>query len=66
MEDVLLTGGEVAKRLKVSRSYAYSLMSRGDIPTVRIKKVVRVRPVDLEQFIREEWLRKSIKSRVES
>ncbi len=49
----LLTGEDVAEMLKISRSYAYILMKRGDIPTVRIGSAVRVRIEDLDAYIRE-------------
>ena len=52
-EEHLLTSEEVAQKLHVSRSFAYLLMKRGDIPTVRIGTAVRVRPKDLEQYISE-------------
>ena len=51
MEEHLLKSEEVAHILHVSRSFAYLLMKRGDIPTVRIGTAVRVRPQDLEQYI---------------
>jgi len=57
MEEKLLKGGEVAEILHVSRSFAYLLMRRGDIPTVRIGFVVRVRPEDLERYILERSLK---------
>ena len=47
----LLTGIEVAQILNVSRSFAYLLMERGEIPTVKIGRLVRVRPIDLESYI---------------
>jgi excisionase family DNA binding protein len=53
MEARLLKGKEVAAMLGVSASFAYLLMKRGDIPTVRIGTAVRVRLEDLEQYIRE-------------
>jgi excisionase family DNA binding protein len=52
-EEHLLKSEEVARKLHVSRSFAYLLMKRGDIPTVRIGTAVRVRPRDLEQYISE-------------
>ena len=52
MENQLLTGYEVAERPQVSLSFVYSMMQRGDIPTVRLGRAVRVRPEDLEEFIR--------------
>jgi len=42
MEARLLKGKEVAAMLGVSASFAYLLMKRGDIPTVRIGTAVRV------------------------
>ncbi len=53
MEEYLLNGDEVARILHVSRSFAYLLMKRGDIPAVRIGTAVRVRPQDLEQYIQK-------------
>jgi excisionase family DNA binding protein len=53
MEESLLRSGEVAEILKVSISMAYSLMRRGDIPTVRIGSSVRVRKGDLDRYIEE-------------
>ena len=51
MQQPLLKSDEVAKILHVSRSFAYLLMKRGDIPVVRVGTAVRVRPEDLERFI---------------
>jgi excisionase family DNA binding protein len=42
----------VAERLQVSLSFAYTVMQRRDIPTVRLGRAMRVRPEDLEEFIR--------------
>ena len=47
----LLNAKEVAQILNVSLPYAYALMRKGNITTVRIGKAVRVRPEDLEEFI---------------
>jgi excisionase family DNA binding protein len=52
MPETLLTGIEVANILKVSRSYAYTLLQRGEIPKVRIGRAVRVRPSDLDAYIK--------------
>ena len=49
--DKLLRAEEVARILGISRSFAFLLMRRGDIITVRIGRSVRVRPQDLERFI---------------
>lgn len=48
----LLKANEVAELLSVSRSFAYALMQSGQLPTVHIRRSVRVRPEDLEEFIR--------------
>jgi excisionase family DNA binding protein len=53
MEESLLRSDEVAEILKVSVSMAYTLMRRGDIPTVRIGSSVRVRKEDLDRYITE-------------
>src|SRR4030067_3390515 len=46
----LLKAKEVADILQVSRSMAYRMMQRGEIPTVRVGSAVRVRGGDLEEF----------------
>jgi excisionase family DNA binding protein len=53
VETRLLKGAEVAKILQVSKAHAYVLMKRGEIPTVRIGKIVRVKLEDLERYINE-------------
>jgi putative molybdopterin biosynthesis protein len=53
METQLLKPAEVADILRISRAMAYSMLKRGEIPTVRIGSTVRVRRSDLEQFIHE-------------
>jgi excisionase family DNA binding protein len=49
----LLKAGEVAKILNISRAFAYQLMRQDLIPTVKILGARRVRPEDLDRFIRE-------------
>ena len=53
METRLLKSEEVAEILQVSKAHAYVLMKRGEIPSVRIGKIVRVRLEDLERYINE-------------
>lgn len=48
----LLKAREVASLLNISLALAYRLMQLGEIPTVRIGTAVRVRPEDLETFIK--------------
>ncbi|PWB53907.1 MAG: DNA-binding protein [Anaerolineales bacterium] len=49
--NTLLKAKDVAEILKISRAMAYTLMQRGEIPTVRIGKARRVRPEDLIKYI---------------
>ena len=51
MEERLLKPAEIAEILQVSRALAYSLLQKGEIPAIRIGSLVRVRRVDLEQYI---------------
>jgi excisionase family DNA binding protein len=53
METKLLKPAEVADILNISRAQTYAMLKRGEIPSVRIGNVVRVRKQDLEQFIHE-------------
>jgi excisionase family DNA binding protein len=53
MGERLLKPADVAEILQVSKAYAYVLMNRGEIPLVRIGKIVRVRLEDLERYIKE-------------
>jgi excisionase family DNA binding protein len=48
----LLNAAEVAEILRISRSKVYRLMKTGDLPSVRMDKSVRVRKMDLEEFIK--------------
>ena len=54
--NTLLKAKEVAEILKISRAMAYNLMRREEIPTVRIRKCRRVRPEDLIQVYRKQYL----------
>jgi len=47
----LLNCQEVAEHLGISESMAYTLTKRGEIPSVRLGRSVRVRPEDLQAFI---------------
>jgi excisionase family DNA binding protein len=53
MGERLLKPADVAEILQVSKAYAYVLMNRGEIPLVRIGKIVRVWLEDLERYIKE-------------
>lgn len=56
---VLLTGEDIARIMQISRAHAYRLMQGPDLPVIRIGKMVRVRPLDLEKFLREHTTRES-------
>jgi hypothetical protein len=47
----LFKASDVARILNISRPLAYRLMQQGNIPVIRINHAVRVRPIDLEEFI---------------
>jgi excisionase family DNA binding protein len=49
--DRLLTAEEVAEKLSIGLSTAYLLLQRGELPSVRIGRSVRVRPEDLKRFV---------------
>jgi len=49
----LLKGNQVAELLNVSRSQAYRMMRKGEIPTIRFGKSIRVNPEDLETFLEQ-------------
>jgi excisionase family DNA binding protein len=48
----LLKANDVSRILNISRALAYRLLRQGDIPTVRICHAVRVKPADLEEYIK--------------
>ncbi len=52
IDEVLLTGTEVAQRLRISRAKVYMLIQRGEIPAVKMGRNVRVRQQDIEEYIR--------------
>lgn len=53
MPKMLLRVPEVAEMTGLAPSYIRRLTRNGDLPVVRIGRVVRVRSVDLEKFIDE-------------
>ena len=60
MTEKLLNGNQVAEILNISRSAAYNLMKRGQLPSVRFGHSVRVVPEDLERFIQERTVRSTL------
>ena len=52
-ERLLLTVPQVADALGgLARSYVYVLLSRGDIPTVKIGKRTLIRATDLDNYVK--------------
>ena len=52
----LLRYTEVARILNISREAACQLVQQGQIASVKFNTTVRVRPEDLETFIRSSWV----------
>lgn len=50
--DRLITVRDAADRLSIGVTKFYELMSRGEIPMVKIDRATRVRLSDVERFIR--------------
>jgi excisionase family DNA binding protein len=50
----LLRPEEVAARLNCSRSMAFLIISRGEIPHIRVGRLLRVRLEDLEMWISQQ------------
>jgi excisionase family DNA binding protein len=48
---LLLTVEEAARCLGVGRTYMFQLISRGEVPSVRLGKLRRVKPEDLEAYV---------------
>ena len=59
-EERLLKAEDVASILNISVGFAYQLMKRGDVATVRLGRAVRVRPSDLEEFIHSRTINSEI------
>ena len=49
--DPIMTVGEMAEYLKISRSKAYAMVARKEIPHLRIGKNVRIRLKDLLKWL---------------
>jgi len=51
IDERLLKPSEVAEFLNISRAMSYRLLQSGKIPVIRINRIVRVRPNDLQKFL---------------
>ena len=47
----LLTPEQVAAQLGIGRTYAYQLLRHGDIPSLKLGKLRRIRPQDLNRYL---------------
>ena len=56
-QDEFMTAGKVAKMLRISKSQAYHMMRRREIPSFSIGRTVRVRRVDLDAVIEAHMVR---------
>ena len=50
-EDTSLTAVEVAELLKITKNTVYELAKRGDIPSYKIGKKLRIDKKDVEEYI---------------
>lgn len=53
MEKLLLRPVEVAQILGIGRSLTYELIARGEIPSVRLGRCIRVPAESLQRWLRE-------------
>ncbi len=51
----LLTIPDVARILHSSRSFVYTLLRSGELPSISIRRLRRVRARDLDEFIKAIW-----------
>ena len=52
---LLLTVPETARLLRISRNLAYELVARGELPAVRLGRVIRIPRSELD-----DWLERSV------
>jgi excisionase family DNA binding protein len=52
-EEELLTVEQLQELLKVGRTFAYSLMRSGELPSYRVGRLRRVRRQDVERWLEE-------------
>jgi excisionase family DNA binding protein len=55
MEERLMTPQEVAKILRVGRSFIYQILASGELPSVRVGKLYRVTPAGLALYLHQNW-----------
>jgi excisionase family DNA binding protein len=55
-EDTILTIPEVARYLKISKSKIYRLLSKNEIPHIKIGRNVRIRQTDLQMWVEKQTI----------
>jgi excisionase family DNA binding protein len=55
-EDTILTIPEVARYLKISKSKIYRLLSKKEIPHIKIGRNVRIRQADLQMWVEKQTI----------
>ena len=58
LEGGLLTYDQAAGYLAVGRTTMYDLVARGELPAVKIGRCARLRPEDLEDYIKKRLTRR--------
>lgn len=53
MDDEVLRPGDVQRILRIGRSKVYEMIARGELPVIRIGRVVRVPRRELERWIED-------------
>ena len=53
LTEYLMTVEELRRFLAVSRTYAYRMLGDGELPSVRLGRVLRVRRSDVLRFVEE-------------
>ncbi len=57
-DEKLLTPEQVAERLQITVQTIYTWMRSGYLPSVKMGRLWRIRPDDLEEFIKQQIYRK--------
>lgn len=57
-DQLLLTVSEAAKVLRIGRNLAYDLVARGELPSVRLGRVIRIPRSALDDWVKESAARR--------
>jgi excisionase family DNA binding protein len=56
--DYLMSVEELRRFLGIGRTYAYCMLARGEMPTVRLGRALRVRRSEVERYVEEHTRRR--------